>query len=50
MRDQAPLPVEAPELPAAVTHVWSWSGWTTGDAFCWSEAHGWQLFSKMAQR
>ena len=47
MRDGAPLPIEAPQLPAEVTHVWAVSEWATGDGFRWSPDEGWARFDKL---
>ena len=46
MRDDAPLPLVAPDLPAEVTHVWAASTWSTGHGVRWSPGAGWKTFSK----
>jgi len=46
MRDGAPLPVEGPRLPDAVTHVWAVSTWSSGAGFRWSPEDGWAKFAK----
>lgn len=46
LRSDAPLPQEAPVLPAAVSHVWAVSFWASGDGMRWSPTGGWERFSK----
>ncbi len=46
MRDGAPLPDDAPELPPAVTHIWTVSTWTTGAGMRWAPGEGWPRFEK----
>ena len=46
MRSNAPLPTEAPTLPAGITHVWLMSTWDSGDVFHWSP-NGWRRFQKV---
>lgn len=46
MRDGAPLPEVAPDLPAEVTHVWAMSTWATGGGMRWSSDGGWSHFDK----
>lgn len=48
MRDDAPLPVEAPDLPAEVTHVWALSPWSSGRGMRWPTETGWRTFAKTA--
>jgi hypothetical protein len=43
----APLPTMPPNLPSAVTHVWTMSTWDTGDGFRWSPGNGWTRFAKV---
>jgi hypothetical protein len=47
MRDPAPLPTVAPDLPAEITHVWAMSFWTSGWGMRWSSDVGWQGFEKV---
>jgi hypothetical protein len=47
MRDNAPLPVDAPNLPTEVTHVWVASLWGSGSGFRWDPAGGWSAFAKL---
>jgi hypothetical protein len=46
MRDDAPLPTIAPDLPEAVTHVWLMSTWNTASGMRWSPDHSWDVFAK----
>lgn len=46
MRTGAPLPIEQPELPPEVTHVWIVSTWSSGVGFRWSPETGWLAFDK----
>ncbi len=46
MRDDAPLPTIAPDLPAPLTHIWGASTWTTGVGMRWSPDRGWERFLK----
>lgn len=46
MREGAPLPVERPQLPPEVTHVWAVSTWSTGVGFRWCPDGGWTMFDK----
>lgn len=46
MRPSGPLPTSAPDLPDAVTHLWTMSGWSSGDLFAWSASGGWSRHSK----
>jgi hypothetical protein len=46
VRDDAPLLVVDPLLPAEVTHAWVASTWTSGSGMRWSRASGWQRFAK----
>ena len=46
MRDGAPSPTEAPNLPPEITHVWVVSTWSTGAGFRWSPSSGWSTFAK----
>jgi len=46
MRDESPLPDEAPALPPEVTHVWAVSTWVTGAGMRWSADAGWSRFDK----
>jgi hypothetical protein len=50
MRDDAPVPVEAPDLPHEVTDVWLVSTWSSGHALHWSARKGWQMAAKPAER
>jgi hypothetical protein len=45
-RDDPPLPEAAPVLPKEISHVWSFSAWSSGVAFHWDPARGWTGFSK----
>lgn len=47
LRDGAPSPTEAPNLPPEITHVWVVSTWSTGSGFRWSPASGWSTFAKL---
>ncbi|MDP9386835.1 MAG: hypothetical protein M3Q48_02625 [Actinomycetota bacterium] len=47
MRNDAPLPTRAPQLPKEVTRVWAISTWSTGDGFRWSPDGGWAKFAKI---
>lgn len=47
LRDDAPLPATAPDLPQEVTHVWVASTWTSGDGFRWDPNSGWLRFDKV---
>ncbi|WP_344874549.1 hypothetical protein [Nonomuraea antimicrobica] len=49
MRDSAPLPTVAPNLPAEVTDVWAMSTWDSGDGFRWSADDGWVRFTKVQE-
>jgi hypothetical protein len=46
MRDDAPLPDFAPDLPDAVTHVWVMSTCSRGWGVRWSPDAGWTRFDK----
>jgi hypothetical protein len=47
MDDGAPLPSVDPDLPAAITHVWLMSTWSTGMGMRWSPTAGWTYFDKL---
>lgn len=47
MAPGAPLPTISPNLPTAVTHIWTMSLWDSGDGFRWSPDHGWTRFTKV---
>jgi hypothetical protein len=47
MRDNAPLPITAPNLPSEVTHVWAASRWASGSGMRWDPAGGWSNFSNV---
>jgi hypothetical protein len=49
LRDHAPLPEQAPELPAPVTHVWAVSTWASGVGMRWSPEMGWSRFDKLVR-
>ncbi|MEV0386024.1 hypothetical protein [Nonomuraea sp. NPDC050643] len=49
MRQSAPLPTVAPNLPTEVTDVWAVSTWDSGDGFRWSETDGWMRFAKSSE-
>lgn len=46
-RSDAPLPEISPSLPPEITHVWAFSGWTSGSAFHWTPSDGWLRFRKL---
>jgi hypothetical protein len=47
LRDDPPLPEEAPDLPPEVSDVWIVSSWDSGVGFRWSSAEAtWRPFSK----
>ena len=46
MRDDAPLPTVAPELPPEITHAWVASAWDAGLGFRWAPQSGWGTFDK----
>ena len=48
MRQDAPLPVAAPALPAEITHVWAASVWGAGPGMWWAPDTGWSHFDKLA--
>jgi hypothetical protein len=47
MDDGAPLPSIDPDLPAAVTHVWPMSTWSSGLGMRWSPAEEWTYIDKL---
>jgi hypothetical protein len=47
IREDAPAPQEAPELPNEVTAVWIFSTWSSGNGFRWSPTSGWEPFEKL---
>jgi hypothetical protein len=46
MREDAPLPEIAPDLPAPLTHTWTASTWAAGVGMRWSPEQGWARFTK----
>jgi hypothetical protein len=44
MRDGAPLPSRAPQMPREMTHVWVASMWSTGSGMRWAADTGWSHF------
>lgn len=46
MRENAPLPIRAPQVMTEVTHVWVASTWTSGHGVRWSPGSGWSRFAK----
>lgn len=47
MRENSPLPTDAPALPPPVSHVWAVSMWSSGCGFRWSAGRGWDRFDKL---
>jgi hypothetical protein len=50
VRDTGPLPTFPVSLPPEITEIWVMSTWDRGDGFRWSQANGWQRFSKVCGR
>jgi hypothetical protein len=46
MDDHAPLPTVDPDMPAAITHIWLMSTWSSGLGMRWEPASGWSHFDK----
>ena len=46
IRNDAPTPTVAPDLPVEVTDAWVASVWDAGRGFRWSPGGGWQTFDK----
>lgn len=49
MRDGAPLPSRAPQMPTEMTHVWVASTWSTGSGMRWAADTGWSHFEKIIE-
>ncbi len=49
MRDGAPLPSQAPQMPMEMTHVWVASTWSTGTGMRWAADTGWARFDKIIE-
>jgi hypothetical protein len=50
LRNDAPAEGGPALLPEEITHVWAFSGWTSGLAFHWSPSGGWMRFPKLSRR
>jgi hypothetical protein len=49
VRDGAPLPSRAPQMPMEMTHVWVASTWLTGSGMRWEVDTGWSHFDKIIE-
>ncbi len=47
LREDGVVPLQAPDLPGEVTHVWLASFWTRGSGLRWSLEGGWQRFDRL---